>query len=188
MVMMTTLAMLVMLVMMTALTMLVMLVVVTALAMLIMLVVMTAFAMLVMMLMLVFKMLHILCESILLFHSAEYRLTVKLIPRSSNYNSAIIIFSYNVKRLLELVFFGSLCMRENDAGCVLDLIAEKLTEVLHIHLAFVRINNGSEAVKLRLVTANCRSRLDNVGELSNSRWLNNNSVGMIFFQYLTKCL
>ena len=140
------------------------------------------------MLMLVLEMLYILCKCILLFHSGEDSLAVKLIPGSSNYNSAFIIFSDNVKCLFKLCFLRCLCMRENDAGCVLDLIAEELAKVLHIHLAFICINNGGEAVKLCLLAANCGGRLDNVGELSNARWLNNNSIGMIFIQYFAKCL
>ena len=119
-----------------------------------------------MMLMLVLEMLHILCKCILLFHSEEYSLAVKLIPRSSNYNSTLVIFSDNMKCLFKLRFLRCLCMRENDAGGVLDLIAKELTKVLHIHLAFIGINNGSEAVKLRLLAANCGGRLDNVGELT----------------------
>ena len=169
-----TLAMLIVLVMMmAALAMLIVLVVMmTALAMLIVLVVMmtasTMLVMLVVMLMLVLKMLHILCESILLFHRAKYRLSIEAIPRSSNDNGILIVFSYDVECLLELMLFSCLCMRENDAGCVLDLIAKELTKVLHIHLALVSINNSGKGVKLRLLAANCRSRLDNVGELSNS--------------------
>jgi hypothetical protein len=194
-VMMTAMALLVMLVMVvTASALLAMLVVmVSATAFLVMLVVvMTAMAFLivvmVMMLMLMLQMLKLLCESIALFHSGENSRAVKLIPRSCNNNCLGVIFLDNMKRLFKLRFLCGLCMRENDAGCVLDLIAEELAEVLHIHLAFVRINNGSEGVKLCLLAANCGSRLDNVGELTNARGLNNNSVGVILLENLAESL
>ena len=93
-----------------------------------------------------------------------------------------------MKRLFKLCFLSRLRMRENDAGCVLDLIAEELTEVLHIHLALVCINNGGEGVKLCLLAANGGRRLDNVGELTNARGLNNNSVGVILLENLAKRL
>ena len=140
------------------------------------------------MLMLVLEMLHILCKRILLFHSGKDSLAVKLIPRSSNYNSALVIFSDNVKRLLKLCFLRCLCMRENDAGCVLDLIAEELAKVLHIHLAFICINNGGEAVKLRILAANGGGSLYNVGELTYARGFYNNSVGAIFLKHLAQRL
>ena len=114
--MMSTLAMLVVLVvMMSALAMLIVLVVVmSTLAMLIVIVMMvttsTMIVMFMVMLMLVFKMLHILCESILLFHRAKYRLAIEAIPRSSNDNSILIVFSYDVERFLELMLFSCLCV------------------------------------------------------------------------------
>ena len=70
----------------------------------------TMLVMLMVMLMLVFKMLHILCESILLFHRAKYCLAIKAIPRSSNDNSILIVFSYDVECLLELMLFSCLCV------------------------------------------------------------------------------
>ena len=79
-------------------------------------------------------------------------------------------------------------MRENDAGSVLDLIAEELAEVLHIHLAFICVNNCGEAVKLRLLAANGGGRLDNVGELTYARGLYNNSVGVVFLKHLAQRL
>jgi hypothetical protein len=168
---MTAFAMLVMLmVVMIAFAMLIVLVMVmTALAMLVMLMVMMfamAFLIVMVMLMLVLEMFHILCKCILLFHSGEDSLAVKLIPRSSNYNSTLIIFSDNVKRFLKLCFLCCLCMRENDAGCVLDLITKEFAKVLHIHLALICVNNCGEAVKLCLLAANGGGRLNNVGEFT----------------------
>ena len=162
----------------------------TMLVMLMMVMTASAFlaVMMLVMLMLVLEMLHILCKCILLFHRRENSFTVEIIPRSSNYNSALVIFSDNVKRLLELVLLCCLCVRENNAGCVLDLISEELAKVLHIHLALVSINNSGEGVELRLLATNCRSRLNNVRELTNARGLDNNSVGMVFIKHLAKRL
>ena len=185
----------VLVVVMTAFAMLVVLVVVmtasTFLAVLVMVMTATAFLIvmvMLMMLMLVLEMLHILCKCILLFHSGEDSLAVKLIPRSSDYNSALVIFSDNVKRFLKLCFLRCLCMRENDAGCVLDLIAEELAKVLHIHLALICVNNCGEAVKLCLLAANGGGRLDNVGELTYARGLDNNPIGVIFLKHLAQRL
>ena len=190
---MTSAMLIVRMVMMSAFAMLIVLMVMmSALAMLIVLVVMmstsTMLVMFMVMLMIVLKMLHILCESILLFHRAKYRLAIKAIPRSSNDNSILVVFSDNVKRFLELMLLSCLCMRKHNARSVLDLISEELAKVLHIHLALVSINNSGEGVKLRLLSANCRSRLNNVGQLTNSRRLDNNSIRVVFFKHLSKRL
>ena len=140
------------------------------------------------MLMLMLQMLYILCQRILLFHSRKDSLAIQHIPGGSYDNRTLVILSDNVQRLLQLMLLCRLRMRENYAGCVLDLISEEFAEVLHIHLAFIRINNGGEAIKLRILTANGRSCLDNVGELSNARGLDNNSVGMVFLKHFAQRL
>ena len=127
-------------------------------------------------------------KGILLLHSGENVLAVKLVPRCSNNNSAGVVLSDKLYRSLNLLCLGGIGMRKHDAGRVGDLIVVELAKVLHIHLTLINVGNGGKAVKLRslcVYRANC---LDNVGELTYSAGLDNNSVGAELVKHLLKRL
>jgi hypothetical protein len=77
---------------------------------------------------------------------------------------------------------------EENAACVLDLIAEELTEVLHIHLALVYVNYGNRAVDLGILKLSRKHGLSNVRELSNARWLDKDTIGRILLNDLLESL
>ena len=79
-------------------------------------------------------------------------------------------------------------MRKNYRRCISNLIVIELTKVLHIHLTLINVGNGGEAIQLCIGSLNRLYRLDNVGELTNSTRLNNNSVGMELVKHLSKRL
>ncbi len=79
-------------------------------------------------------------------------------------------------------------MREDDAGCVCDLIVIELAKVLHIHLTLIYVGNGGKAVKRSTVILCSLCRADNVGKLANARGLDNNSIGAILIDNLYKRL
>ena len=68
-------------------------------------------------------------------------------------------------------------MAQYDACGVFDLVVEELSKILHVHLALLSINNGSESVENSAVRVRALDRLDNVGKLANSRGLDEDSVG-----------
>ena len=70
--------------------------------------------------------------------------------------------------------------------CVLNLIIEKLTEVLHIHFALVCVNNSRKSAKYRPVGVCILHRLDDVGKLTHARGLDKYSVGMVIAYYFFK--
>ena len=57
-------------------------------------------------------------------------------------------------------------MAEYDTACICDLIVEKLTEVLLIHLALLCIYDSSKAVELNIVSVYILNSTDNVTELT----------------------
>ena len=140
------------------------------------------------MLMLLLEFLKRGVESILLLHSGENILAVKLVPRSSNDSSGRIVLSDKLHRLLCLMRFSSIGMRKNDAGSVGNLVVIELAKVLHIHLTLVNVCNGSEAVENRIGGIYRLNSLNNVRELSNSARLDYNSVGVELVKHLGKCL
>ena len=57
-------------------------------------------------------------------------------------------------------------MAENYTACMLNLVIEKFAEILLIHSAFFRVNNGCKAVKLYVVAVNFAYCGDNIAEFS----------------------
>jgi hypothetical protein len=88
--------------------------------------------------------------------------------------------------LLNLRIGHAVGVAQNNASCVFNLIVEEFTKILHIHLAFVCIYNGSESVQNGVATVFFDSlyRANNVAELTNARGLNQNTIRMIFVQRL----
>ena len=180
-------AMLIVIMVMVTVVMLVLVVMTSAVAMLIVIVVMMTVVMLVV-LMLLLKFLERCGEGILLLHCCEDILAVELVPRGC-YDSCLgVMLSDKLNGLLCLMRLCNVCVRENDAGCVSDLIVVEFTEVLHIHLALVHVGDGGEAIKDSVLSLNGLYSLDNVGQLSYSAGLDDNSVGVEFVKHLSERL
>ena len=195
--------MLVMLVAMALLIVVMMLVMLVAMAFLIvvmmMLVMLVAMALLIVMVMLVMVMMLMVLmlllelsksrvESILLLHSGEDVLAVKLVPRGGNDSSGRVVLSDELDGLFRLISLSNVGMRKNDTGCVSNLIVVELTKVLHIHLALINVCNRGEAVEDSVLSLNRLNSLDNVRELTYSAGLDNNSVGMELVKNLGESL
>ena len=154
----------------------------TALAMLVVVVMMMV------MVVLFLKSLYRILNGILMLHSKENILTVKEIPGSCHDNGLSIVLTKETYALGNLLIPCTLCMREDDGGCMLDLVVIELAKVLHIHLALINVGNGGEAVKNCTVILGSLCRADNVRELTNARGLDDDSIGVILLKNLNKRL
>ena len=67
---------------------------------------------------------------------------------------------------------------------MLYLIVVELAEILHVHLALVRIGNSREAVEHHVLAAYILHGTDNIRKLAHTRGLDNYSVGRVFVKYL----
>ena len=76
------------------------------------------------------------------------------------------------------------CVAEYDASRIFNLVIEKLTEVLHVHLALVSINDGRKAVKNSTLGVCIFNRFDNVGELTYTGRLDKDTVGSVLVDNL----
>ena len=186
-------------IMMTALAVVVMMLVImmTALAVVVMMlmIVMTALAVAVMMSVMVmmlvrflFKLLKLISKCGLTLHSLKQLLARKLIPIGSNYNRFAIVHLDKLNAFCDLGIGHFARVAKHDAACVFYLIVKEFTEVLHVHLALVSVNNGGKATKHSTLGIRTLNRLDNVGKLTYARGLDKDSVGCIFDYYLFKCL
>ena len=144
--------------------------------------------MVMMVMMLFLESLYRILNGILMLHSKENVLTVKEIPGSSHDNGLRIVLTKERNALGNLLILGTLCMGENDRGSVLNLVVIELAKVLHIHLALINVGNGGKAVKMCAMILSSLGCADNVRELTNSRGLDDDSIGIILLKYLNKSL
>ena len=138
--------------------------------------------------MLFLESLYRILNGILMLHSKENVLTVKEIPGSSHDNGLRIVLTKERNALGNLLILGTLCMGENDRGSVLNLVVIELAKVLHIHLALINVGNGGKAVKMCAMILSSLGCADNVRELTNSRGLDDDSIGIILLKNLNKSL
>ena len=134
------------------------------------------------------KSLYRILNGVLMLHSKENVLTVKEIPGSCHDNGLSIVLTKETYALGNLLILGILCMREDNGGSVTNLVVIELAKVLHIHLALINVGNGGEAVKNCTVILGSLCRTDNVRELTNARWLDDDSIGVILLKNLNKRL
>ena len=144
--------------------------------------------MVVMMLGLLRKMLELCRQRVVLLHGVKDGLSVKSIPRCGNDGSALIVLTDKRHGGGKLFFVHACGAAENDGARVVDLVAVKFTEILHVNAALGGVGNGGEAVELDLIRKHALHRADDVGQLAHARGLDENAVGMKFIKHLAKRL
>ena len=110
-------------------------------------------------------------QSLFLLHSLQNLCTCNLIPRRRNNGGVPVMLSQKSDAGVQFLLGKSVHMTQNDRARVLHLIVEELTEVLHIHLAFLRIHNSRETVQLNLIIMQILHGNNHVAEFSNARRL-----------------
>ena len=130
---------------------------------------------------------QLLFEIGMLLHSLKDSLTRDLIPGSRNENSLVIVLTDQLNCLFELCVAAILGAAEDYSLCVLDLVVEELTEVLHVHLALNCVNYRDEVIYGdACLLGNIRDGLDNVRELAYARRLDDDAVGFELLHNLYK--
>ena len=92
--------------------------------------------------------------------------------------------SHNVYGIVQFILRNSRGTAENYRRRKFNLIAIKLRKILHIHLAFARIDHRGKSIQLHSGDFRFLNGFDNVAELSDSRRFNQNSVGAELFRNL----
>jgi hypothetical protein len=78
-----------------------------------------------------------------LLESADKRVYRELVRRGGDDHRIRILLSDERESLLKLCVGGLVGVAEENATCILNLISEEFTEVLHVHLALVYVNYGN---------------------------------------------
>jgi len=137
---------------------------------------------------LAFKSFKLICKSTLLLHSHKYLLAAERIPIGGYNFGTRIMLSDKLNGFCKLFLGKAALMAEHYSVCTLDLIIEKLAEILHIHFALLCINYGGGTVEsntLYVKTLNCA---DNVGKLADARGLDDDALGSILPHNLLESL
>ena len=134
------------------------------------------------------KLFKVIFKGITFFYYIKNSLSVKVGPRGYDYLCLTIVLSEKVYTFVQFFLGKILCMAENNCTCMFNLVVEKLTEVLHIHFAFLCICNGTIAVKHNIITCNTVNCVDDVTQFAYSGWLYQNTVRRVFFDNFTQCL
>ena len=111
-----------------------------------------------------------------------------IIPWSCYDTCLSIMLLDHINSCNKLILCSWLSTAKNYSSTSLDLIQEELTKVLYVHLSFSNINNCCCTVKLYIyLLCSLLNSLNNIRELSNSWWLDDNSVRCVVFNNLLKC-
>ena len=117
-------------------------------------------------------------------HRFEDLLAVQLRPRRGHDRGGRVLLTQQRHGGVELLGTDALGTREDDGACVLDLVVEKLAEVLHVHPALVRVDHGREAVEHQLVGLHALHGADDVAQLADARGLDEDAVGVKLGEHL----
>ena len=116
-------------------------------------------------------------------HRLEDLLAVQLRPRRGHDRGGRVLLAQQRHGGVELLGTDALGAREDDGARVLDLVVEKLAEVLHVHLALVRVHDGREAVEYQLVGLYALHGADDVAQLADARGLDEDAVGVELLEH-----
>ena len=103
---------------------------------------------------------------VFLFHGFKQLCAAELVPLSGDDNGICIVFSYHLNRFCGFLFTDKTRVAEDYSLSVLYLVVKKFAKVFHIHFAFACVNNGCEAVELKVFIARTLNGTDNVAELA----------------------
>ena len=129
---------------------------------------------------------QLLLNGVATLHGSQELCAVQLLPRRGHDRCGLIVRTQQCHGIRDLFLAHALCVRENDASRIFDLVVEKLAKVLHIHLALFHVCHGGKAVQNHILGRNALYRADNIRELAHTRGLDQNTVGMIFVKHLTE--
>ena len=144
--------------------------------------------MLVMVMELLLHVFKIICQCICMLNSIKDILAIQKLPACYDHGCLGILIGNKFYGSLQL-FFGNITrMAEYNTIGTFYLIIKELSKILHIYTALCCINNSSRCIDNSIFKLCFFNSRHNVGKLTNTRRLNNYSVGGIFGHDLTKRL
>ena len=116
-----------------------------------------------------------------MLHNLYQFLSIQVLDRCCDDRCVLVQAAKKLQGFLNLFLCCNICTAHDNSTGILDLVVKELTEVFHIHLAFLCVYNGCVAVQLDInLILNTLYCLDNVRKLAYAGWLDKDSVRVIF--------
>ena len=128
------------------------------------------------------------CGGVAVLHGGKDLLTGKCVPGGGDQGGVIVLGTDQLHCLDKLFLGNTVGMAEDHGVGVLNLVAEKLTKILHVHLALVGIHHGGIVAKLHVLPCNAFHGTDHVTELAHAGGLDKDTVGSVLRQHLPQGL
>ena len=178
---------------MIVLVVIVMMMVMVLVLILVIIVVMVVAAMMVFFLVLFRKALHLHLRQLrrdgrLAFQRLDQLLARQLAPRGGDDGGNGIMLPQHGNGRVQLALGDGIGTGQDDGGGGFDLVVVELAEVLHIHLDLARVGHGHGVAQGDIVVRHLAHGGDDVGQLANAGWLDENAVGMVLGDDLLQCL
>ena len=122
-------------------------------------------------------------QAVFLFHRVQKLHAGERVPRRGDDGGLFVVPAQQRNGRGQFILRQVLRAAQNDGAGVLDLVVVKFTEVFHINAAFGCIRHGDEARKLHIGMQSLNGA-DDVGQLAHAGRLDEDTVGMVFVQYL----
>ena len=135
-----------------------------------------------------FKLFHLLGKGVAVLHGGKYFRTRKLLPGRGYKRRLGVVLANELYGVFKLVFARNVGVGEDYAVCRFYLVVEEFAEVLHIHFALCGVDYCRISVYFAVFELGAVYGAYDVGELANARRLYENSVGIVLFAHLFKCL
>ncbi len=157
--------------------------------MIVMVIVVMMVVIVVMMVMMVVIMLLVLClhlgqkichHRIRLLDNFQKLFPGQLINRRCNNGCLGIMLPNHGYRRFHLILIGNVCPAQDNISCIFNLIVKKFTKILHIHFAFLNINNRYRTVQFHIqMNSHIPHGLHDIRKLAHAGRLDNYPLRMI---------
>ena len=126
-------------------------------------------------------------QRVAVLHRFQNLRAVERVPVGRDDYGRLVLLAQHGDHVGQLLFVHIRRSRQDDRSGVLHLIVEELAEVLHIHFALFRVDNGGEAVQRDVVLLEALYGADYVAELAHAGGLNENAVrGVLLHHFLQR--
>ncbi len=128
---------------------------------------------------------QVFCHGIRLLDDLKKLFSCQLTAGRRHDGGGLIMLPEHLHCLLNLPRIYHIGPAEDDGTCVLDLIVEELTEILHVHLALGRVHHRNRAVQLHVNRgSHIPDRFHHIRQFAHARRLDDNPVRLILGQNL----
>ena len=121
------------------------------------------------------------------FDHLEQLIGGQLVPRGRDDAGVRVVAAQQLYTFFDAILAGGLRAAEDDGFGIFDLVNEEFAEVARIHAAFANVRHGGATLeRQRVILHQLRNDLANVGELAHAGGLDDDAVGIIFFDQFSQ--